>query len=184
MVSAHSWSPHGPTERHRRPARAPPGINDDGGPHPLVGPAVVVHQDVSSRTFVTRTVVRVVSAAVFVDPADQTDECKTGCDVDDPEAYGQSEESAGRGQAKNQRPPAPGAEVTLFTGTLMDLRIAAVLGTHPDAFGGEGEVGTDHAGQASDQKERDVAYRLSPLRQEAVDNRYRDEEEDAESKKP
>ena len=46
----------------------------------MVRPAVVVTQYVSLRTLV-----RVVSAAVFVDPADQADQGKTGRDVDDPE---------------------------------------------------------------------------------------------------
>ena len=44
---------------------------------------------------------------------------------------GKAEESIGAGDAENQGPPAPRAEVALLAGTFMDLGVTAVLRRMP-----------------------------------------------------
>jgi hypothetical protein len=85
-----------------------------------VGPAVVIQI----------LLVRVISTAVFEDPTDQGYDSQAGGNERDPETDGQAKEATGARQAENQRPPAPGTEVSLLAGAFVDLSVRDGL---PDA---------------------------------------------------
>ena len=127
---------------------------------------------------------RVVAAAVFKHPADQGHGGHAAGDEDDPESHGQAEETCRAGEAQNQRPPAPGAEVPLLAGAFVDFGVTAVFGTHAHALAGEPKVPADHAGQSADQEDPEGADPFRPVGQESVNQGDRHEEEGSGSKNP
>jgi hypothetical protein len=126
----------------------------------------------------------VIAAAVLEYPADQCDEGQSGTDEHDPESDGESEETPGTCQAEDQRPPAPGAEVSLLAGTFMDFGVFAVLGAEANPLTREAKVGADHACEAADQEDTEDTYPFRPVGEEPVGQGYRYEEEDSCSEEP
>lgn len=118
----------------------------------------------------------VVSAAVFEHPADQGYDGQTHTDVQDPEADGEAEEPGCGRQAKDERPPAPGAEVSLLAGTLMNLGVESVLGAVADSLTGEAEVKADHRGHTTCEVEREEPDGFGPFDEEPVNSADQKEE--------
>src|SRR5690606_18546244 len=69
-----------------------------------------------------------VAAVVLIRPTDNCDDRERRTDEGDPDTHGEAEQQQRGRTGKNDGPPAPGAEVSEFRVTVVDVCVEAILG--------------------------------------------------------